>query len=117
MSDRIGWVGLGGMGCPMAANVARAGFDLTVCDLRPEPVAELVGLGAASAADSAAVAAASDVVLVSLPDKAASQAVARAVFDAEQRTRSRHGARHVDLQVNMPAVCQGRAQRLLHLEQ
>ena len=27
MSDRIGWVGLGGMGRPMAANVARAGLD------------------------------------------------------------------------------------------
>ena len=39
MHDRIGWVGLGGMGKPMAVNVARGGFGLTVCDLRPEPVA------------------------------------------------------------------------------
>jgi len=30
MRDRIGWVGLGGMGKPMAANVTRAGFELAV---------------------------------------------------------------------------------------
>jgi 3-hydroxyisobutyrate dehydrogenase-like beta-hydroxyacid dehydrogenase len=104
MSDRIGWVGLGGMGCPMAANVARTGFDLTVCDLRPEPVAELVDLGAASAADAAAVAAASDVVLVSLPDKAASQAVARAVFGTERRPEI-----YVELSTLSPATMTGLA--------
>jgi 3-hydroxyisobutyrate dehydrogenase len=80
MADRLGWIGLGGMGLPMAANVARAGFDLVVCDLRPEPVAELVSLGAASAPDAATVAEACDVVFVSLPDKAASERVAAAVF-------------------------------------
>jgi len=80
MTDRIGWIGLGGMGLPMAANVARAGFDLVVCDLRPGPVAEVVALGAVAAPDAAAVAAAADVVFVSLPDKTASTAVAADVF-------------------------------------
>ena len=79
-SDRIGWIGLGGMGLPMAANVARAGFDLVVCDLRPEPVAEVVALGAVAADDAAAVASVADVVFVSLPDKAASERVAADVF-------------------------------------
>ncbi|MDH4146930.1 MAG: NAD(P)-dependent oxidoreductase [Acidimicrobiia bacterium] len=85
MTDRIGWVGLGGMGRPMAANVARGGLPLTVCDLRPEPVAELAGLGAAAAPDAAAVAAACEVLFVSLPDRAASEAVAAAVFGSANR--------------------------------
>jgi 3-hydroxyisobutyrate dehydrogenase len=33
---RIGFVGIGNMGWPMAANLARAGFELTVHDARPE---------------------------------------------------------------------------------
>jgi 3-hydroxyisobutyrate dehydrogenase len=46
MIRRVGFVGLGNMGAPMARNLARAGFELTVYDLRPEPVAELAALGA-----------------------------------------------------------------------
>src|SRR3954454_24564455 len=110
MTDRIGWVGLGGMGCPMAANVARDGFDLTVCDLRPEPVAELVGLGAAGAADAVAVGAASDVVLVSLPDKATSRAVAGAVFAAAQRGQV-SPAIYVELSTLSPATMGGLAEQ------
>ena len=109
MTDRIGWVGLGGMGCPMAANVARAGFDLTVCDLRPEPVAELVDLGAASATDPVAVAAASDVVLVSLPDKATSRAVAGEVFAAAQGGEA-SPAIYVELSTLSPATMGGLAE-------
>lgn len=104
MSDRIGWVGLGGMGRPMAANVARAGFDLTVCDLRPEPVAELAGLGAATAPSAAEVAQACDVMLVSLPGKAASLEVAAQVFAAEPRP-----AVYVELSTLSPTVMQAMA--------
>jgi 3-hydroxyisobutyrate dehydrogenase len=109
MSDRIGWVGLGGMGRPMAANVVRAGFDLTVCDLRPEPVAELVALGAASAPTAVDTAAASDVLFVSLPARAVSEAVADEVFAAAARP-----ALYVELSTLAPAVMQdlaGRAER------
>lgn len=104
MSDRIGWVGLGGMGRPMAANVARAGFDLTVCDLRPEPVAELVGLGAASAPDAVTTAAAADVLFVSLPGRSASEAVAAQVFAAEPRPSV-----YVELSTLAPKVMQAMA--------
>jgi 2-hydroxy-3-oxopropionate reductase len=50
MAVKIGFVGLGTMGKPMAANLVRAGFDVTVCDLAAQPVAELVRLGARAAA-------------------------------------------------------------------
>ncbi len=64
----VGFIGLGIMGRPMALNVLRAGFPLTVYDLLPAPVDELVAAGAAAAATPAALAAAVDVVLLCLPD-------------------------------------------------
>ena len=36
MQSRIGFIGLGAMGKPMAANVAKAGFELTVFDIREQ---------------------------------------------------------------------------------
>ena len=41
---KIGFIGLGAMGKGMAAQCVKKGFDLMVHDVRPEPVAELVGL-------------------------------------------------------------------------
>lgn len=73
---QVGWIGLGGIGKPMAINVVRAGHEVTVCDLRPEPVAELVSLGAAAASTPAEVARAADVVFASLPGIEASNEVA-----------------------------------------
>ena len=46
MDQRVGFIGLGNMGMPMAINLARAGVPLCVHDLRPEPLAELAALGA-----------------------------------------------------------------------
>src|SRR5215831_11547885 len=46
MATRVGFIGLGNMGKPMAINLAKAGFDLMVYDLRPEPMQELAALGA-----------------------------------------------------------------------
>ena len=43
---RVGFIGLGNMGKHMAINIAKAGFDLMVYDLRPEPMRELTALGA-----------------------------------------------------------------------
>jgi 3-hydroxyisobutyrate dehydrogenase len=46
MDKKIGFIGLGNMGEHMAANIAKAGFDLTVYDIRPEPMRKLQQLGA-----------------------------------------------------------------------
>ncbi len=62
MNDRIGFIGLGNMGKPMAENLVRAGFEVTVHDLKPELVADLVALGAKSAATPRAVAEQSDII-------------------------------------------------------
>ena len=46
---KIGFIGLGIMGRPMAKNLLRAGHALTVCDHHPEHVAELAAAGARAA--------------------------------------------------------------------
>jgi len=68
MQPRVGFIGLGEMGKWMALNVAKAGFPLTVYDLRPEPVRELTKQGAVAAASLREVAEKSDYLLLSLPD-------------------------------------------------
>jgi len=44
--EKIGFIGLGRMGKPMAANLRKRGFELVVMDLNRAAVAELVELGA-----------------------------------------------------------------------
>lgn len=61
-TERIGFVGLGNMGKPMAERLAGAGLPLTVLDINPAPVADLVALGAKAAANPRELAAASDIV-------------------------------------------------------
>ena len=67
---RVGFVGLGNMGVPMAANLLRAGHAVTVCDLDPARVKSFVekhgGQGAASPADLAG----SEFTITMLPDGA-----------------------------------------------
>ena len=54
MQSKIGFIGLGAMGKRIAAKIAKAGFELTVCDLREEPCKELAALGARVVASPAA---------------------------------------------------------------
>ena len=56
-------IGLGAMGRNVAMNIRRAGFALTVHDIRPEACAPLVERGAKIAADPASVLERSDVVV------------------------------------------------------
>ena len=64
---RIGFIGIGNMGRPMSINLLKAGYELTVHDIREEAIEAPVGLGAEAADNPKAVARASDVVLTSLP--------------------------------------------------
>ena len=67
---RVGFVGTGAMGQPMAANLARAGFAPIVCDRQSERVAALAALGGRRGSCPREVAAASDVVMVMVADEA-----------------------------------------------
>jgi len=68
MQPRIGYIGLGLMGKPIASNLLKAGFPLTVHNRSRAAVDELVALGAREADTPRAVAEASDFVFTSLPD-------------------------------------------------
>ncbi|GAA1129123.1 NAD(P)-dependent oxidoreductase [Nocardioides aquiterrae] len=75
---KVGFVGLGSIGKPMALRLAAAdGIDLTVYDVAPEPVAALVAAGATAAPGVEALGA--DVVCVMVRDDDQVREVARAV--------------------------------------
>lgn len=64
----IGFLGLGNMGSPMASNLLKAGYQLSVFDLSSSAVAELAEKGAQGCATvDALVAAAPDVLISMLP--------------------------------------------------
>jgi 2-hydroxy-3-oxopropionate reductase len=68
VTERVGFIGLGLMGLPMARNLLAAGNRLTVHSRSAPPVDELVAEGAARASSPSEVASASDVVVTMLPD-------------------------------------------------
>lgn len=72
---RLGYVGLGLMGGPMARRLLAAGFPLTVWNRDPAKAAALAGAGATVVASAAAAADASDIVFTCLTDTAAVEAV------------------------------------------
>ncbi len=47
--EKIGWIGLGKMGAPMAKNMVKAGFPLTVWNRTREKTKELAELGTGGA--------------------------------------------------------------------
>ena len=68
MGERVGFIGLGIMGRPMAHHLLQAGFPLIVHSRSPGPVQALAAAGAEAARSSAEVAAASTIVITMLPD-------------------------------------------------
>ena len=64
---KIGFIGLGRMGFPLASHLVKNGWDVTVFDVRSEQTAKLVALGARPATDGAALAASVDIVMTMLP--------------------------------------------------
>ncbi len=73
---KVGFIGLGNMGQPMAANILDAGHTLTIHDTRRQTGRDLEAAGAFWAEGPRAVAVRSEVVLTSLPDSGAVEQVA-----------------------------------------
>src|ERR1700747_532694 len=68
MTPQVGFIGLGNLGEPMAMQGAKAGFDLTVFEIRPDPIARIVALGANEADSIDALALRCDIILVAVVD-------------------------------------------------
>lgn len=63
----VGFIGLGNMGNPMASNVLKNGFPLTVFDKNPKTMENLVQAGAKAAASAKQVVESAEVILTCLP--------------------------------------------------
>lgn len=79
---KLGWIGVGKMGNPMAKRLIEAGHGLTVCDPLAENRANLVARGAHVAASARELAARCNVVFSTVPNDAA---LANMIHDDEAR--------------------------------
>ncbi len=74
-TKQIGFIGLGIMGAPMAANLVKAGFDVAGYNRSPARIEQLVAAGGRGAADIAEAVRDADVVATMVPDSPDVQAV------------------------------------------
>ncbi|GAA2070320.1 2-hydroxy-3-oxopropionate reductase [Actinomadura alba] len=103
----IGFIGLGIMGGPMAANLVRAGHTVLGYDLGQARVDQLVAAGGRAAAD-AADAATADVIITMLPDSPDVEAVA--LGEGGVLEHAKPGALYIDMSTVRPET----ARRLAH---
>jgi 3-hydroxyisobutyrate dehydrogenase len=67
MIDKVGFIGLGAMGAPMAKNLINNGYTLTVYDIEKNKMKPLVELGAGAAESCESVAEKSGIIITMLP--------------------------------------------------
>lgn len=102
MGERVGFIGVGTMGRPMATNLIRAGHTLTVYDVVPAAVEEMARRGAVPAGSPREAAAAGDVVISMLP---ASPQVLAAMFGLDGAIEGlRPGACLIDMSTIDPGT-------------
>ena len=98
----VGFIGLGRMGSPMAANLARAGFEVVVFDVRGEATEPLVALGARVAESAPGLAAEVDALVTMLPGPSQVEAVMLGAGGAFQALRT--GSVWIDMSTSTPAA-------------
>jgi 2-hydroxy-3-oxopropionate reductase len=102
MAEKVGFIGLGIMGKPMAKNLMDAGYELTVHNRSREPVDELAEDGAAAASSPKEVAENSDVIVTMLPDSPQVEEVVAGEDGVLEGVRE--GALLVDMSTISPVV-------------
>ncbi|HWD42945.1 MAG TPA: 2-hydroxy-3-oxopropionate reductase [Actinomycetota bacterium] len=98
----VGFIGLGIMGGPMAANLVEAGFEVVGHNRSPDPVRRLEERGGRGADGVAAAVAEAEVVVTMLPDSPDVEAVA--LGDDGIYARARPGTLHLDMSTIRPEV-------------
>ncbi|HEX2104826.1 MAG TPA: 2-hydroxy-3-oxopropionate reductase [Solirubrobacteraceae bacterium] len=98
VKDRVGFVGLGVMGKPMARNLIAAGFELVVWSRTRASVDEVSGDGATAAGSAREVAEQADVTILMLPDSPQ----VREVLDGDDGLLA--GAREGSLVIDMSTI-------------
>jgi len=102
--ERIGFIGLGIMGKPMASNLLKAGYSVTVFDINREMAQALVRQGAALAETAKAVAEKSDVIITMLPDSPDVEKVVLGAAGVGEGVRS--GMLFIDMSTIAPETAQ-----------
>lgn len=105
MSDprpRLGFIGVGAVGQPMARNLLNAGYSVAFCTSRVATVDALIAVGGVQVADPVAVAGACDVLLVCLPADAEIESVLLAESGALDALRE--GGTIIELSTASPAI-------------
>src|SRR5215469_3470085 len=102
MSERIGFVGLGQMGQPIALNLLHAGYRLRVFDVRKERMAPLVAQGAEPGASPGEVTEPGGLVLRMVPDDRALLVIA--LGEGGILSRLGRGGVHLSLSTVSPEV-------------
>lgn len=96
----VGFIGLGIMGRPMAANLLKAGYSVVGYSRKQGPIAELVTLGGRGAPSVADVSRSADVVITMLPDSPDVEEVALGTAGIIASARS--GSIYVDMSTIRP---------------
>ncbi|TDE86135.1 2-hydroxy-3-oxopropionate reductase [Deinococcus sp. S9] len=108
--ERIGLIGLGIMGLPMARNLMKAGYSLTVNNRSPEPEQALAAEGAQVARTAREVAERSDIVITMLPDSPQVEEVVLGENGVAQGLRA--GSLYIDMSSVAPSTAQKVAEAL-----
>ena len=98
----VAFIGLGIMGGPMAANLVKAGFEVTGYNRSPEKVAALVDAGGRGADSVAEAVRDADVIITMVPDSPDVEAVTGG--DDGVFASARSGALYVDMSTIRPDV-------------
>jgi len=108
-NERIGFIGLGIMGRPMAQNLRKAGFSLSVWNRSRPGIDALVADGASEAASPREVAKNSDVVITILGDSPDTEAIALGENGVVHAAHER--LVHIDMSTISPSVTRSIAER------
>jgi 4-hydroxybutyrate dehydrogenase / sulfolactaldehyde 3-reductase len=99
---RIGFIGLGTMGAPMARNLLKAGFALRAFDIEPKAVEGVLSAGATAAASAADAAREAEAVITMLPN---GEHVEAAAFGAAGAVKTMaRGSLFIDMSTIAPSV-------------
>ena len=99
---RIGFIGVGTMGLPMAKNLLNKGFAVTAFDANPEAVTAAAAAGMTAAASAAECVATADIVITMLPSSPNVESVYTG--DGGVLAAARRGTLCVDMSTIDPAV-------------
>ena len=108
--NKIGFVGLGTMGLPMALNLVRAGLDVTVYNRSVGPVQTAQEAGARAAGSLEDLVEGCETIILMLSGPEAIEATLGKVL--EQRTALLEGKLVVNMGTNTPGYCQALEERL-----